>query len=301
MLENSWYNRAKERQIGFKRKVLGCTVDGEHGKFTYPNILSIADCANGGNFYCYDEPGTWQAMQQWVKKSSGKPLAYSNSNLRNLLRSEHITFNVFYPLEVLRQTEPRKLVMIVQAIVGTSTSIVEVTDIRIEYTPDKHRLNDLTSFDAYIAYRNANGQKGALGIEVKYTEKSYASNAKQKTELVDENSIYNRLTTAKNSYYKDGANFELRSKKLKQPWRNHLMGIALVEQQPKLLDEFYSVHFYPKENTYQQDVCAAYSSLLKDEKRHTFIPLTFESFVGICKPVVGSQKWLEYFEKRYLA
>ncbi len=142
-------------------------------------------------------------------------------------------------------------------------------------------------------------KKGALGIEVKYTEKSYASNAKQKTELVDENSIYNQLTTAKNSYYKDGANFELRSKKLKQPWRNHLMGIALVEQQPKLLDEFYSVHFYPEENTYQQEVSDAYLPLLKDEKRHTFIPLTFETFIGICKPVVGSQKWLEYFERRY--
>ncbi len=158
-MKKNWYNIAKERQIKYKQEVLGCVEEGEHGKFSYPNILSIADSANGSNFYCYDDPVTWTSMQHWVEKSTGKPLAYSNSNLRNMLRSEHITFNVFYPLEVLRQTEPGKLVTIVQAIVGESTRIAEVTDIRIEYTPDKHRLNDLTSFDAYIAYRNANGQK----------------------------------------------------------------------------------------------------------------------------------------------
>ena len=265
MRQISWYNIAKERQIKFKEEVLGFKAAGEHGKAFYPNILSLRDCENGSNFFCFNNSETWQSMRHWYKASSGKKLGYQKSTLRNMLRSEHIAFNVIYPLVELGQSEPEKLVSIVQLILDERTVVKEITDIRIEYTPDTERLNDKTSFDAYIEYLSNVGNKGALGIEVKYTEKSYASNAKQKRELEDEQSIYNRLSTGKNSYYEKGANLKLRSKKLKQPWRNHLMGIGLVELEPKLLDEFFSVHFYPSENTYQQDVCDEYLPLLKKE------------------------------------
>lgn len=300
-MKRSWYNIAKERQIKYKQQVLGLSEKGEHGQKQYENILSIKDCENGRNFYCHKDSEVWQCMRSWYKASSGKKLGYQKSTLRNMLRSEHIAFNIIYPLVVLRQSEPDKLVKIIQAIISKRTTVQKITDIRIEYTPDTERLNDKTSFDAYIEYLTLSGKKGALGIEVKYTEKSYPSNAKQKRELEDEDSIYNRLSTGANSYYVEGANLKLRAKKLKQPWRNHLMGIALVAQEPKLLDEFFSVHLYPKENTYQADVCKEYLPLLKDDRRDTFIPLTFEDFAEECRSVIGEAQWLDYFEERYLA
>lgn len=42
-------------------------------------------------------------------------------------------------------------------------------------------LNDGTSFDTYIEYVDSNDQKGAIGIEVKYTENNYPIGDKEKT------------------------------------------------------------------------------------------------------------------------
>ena len=299
MRKRSWYNRAKEKQIKYKHDILRLNDKGEHGKSLHHNILSIKDSQDGRNFYCHTDKDVWDGMKNWVKKSTGKAMSYDKSTLRNMLRSEHIAYNIFYPLELLRRYDHKKLVSVVQGIVKKRTRIKTVEEIRIEYTPDKKRLKDRTSFDAYIKYKNAQGQTGALGIEIKYTEKSYSSNDKQKRELKDDKSIYNKLTLDKDSYYHKDANLELRKKKLKQPWRNHLMGIALVERAPKLLDEFFSVLFYHEENEYQKEVCDLYVPLLKDDKKDSFIGLTFESFIQLCEDNGIKDKWLAYLKKRY--
>ena len=299
MRKKSWYNRAKEIQINFKTSELGLTKEGEHGVKFYPNILSISDCITGANFYCYNNEQEWIEMKEWVYNDTKKKMGFDKSSLRNMLRSEHISYNVFYPLEKLRITNHKKLLDIVQSIMDNRTMIKSIERIKIEYTPDKNRLNDKTSFDAYIEYKNAKGQLGALGIEIKYTEKSYSSNVKQKKALEDPNSIYNVLTTGNSSYYIDKAQFELRKNKLKQPWRNHLMGIALVEKEPKMLDEFFSVQFYPEQNIYQEEVCELYPTFLKEGKKNSFIPLTFQKFKEILKKEKVTDQWVSYFSKRY--
>ena len=83
----------------------------------------------------------------------------------NMLRSEHIPWNVFYPMNLDKQATLTLLKEILK-----TDEIDKVTDIRIEWAPEKEEaLDDNTSFDTYIEYIY-NGKECGVGIEVKYTE-----------------------------------------------------------------------------------------------------------------------------------
>jgi len=158
-------------------------------------------------------------------------------------------------------------------------------------------LDDNTSFDIYIDYKNGEEICG-LGIEVKYTEKSYPFGKTEKERMWDDKSLYNQLS--KNSgVYKKEALHKLRTTKLKQAWRNHLLGIKLLEL--KKLNKFYSVHLYPKANTYQANMCKEYIGCLKEEQQQSFIPITFEHFIETAEKVFTNfkhRKWIKYLKDR---
>ena len=104
-------------------------------------------------------------------------------------------------------------------------------------------------------------------------------------------------TAHKSAYYLNYAAESLKSKKLKQPFRNHLLGIKMEEKQ--MLDAFYSLHLYPAGNSYQADVAIAYQAELVDDKKDRFIALTYEAFIEKAKAVGIKGKWLNYFVDRY--
>lgn len=301
----NWKKEALIKQLKFK-KSLDLTKSGAFGKETkeYPNILHPNDAKNGANFYCYNNPEEWQALKEWANKDKGKKVDFTSLGLTNMLRSEHIPFNLFYPLEKLRNKDPNLLNRFLERLLDNNINIDKVTRIKIEFAsnPDLHKsklLDDNTSFDTYIEYFDGD-KKCGLGIEIKYTEKSYPYGKTEKDRMFNKpDSEYNRLTKDCDFYKLEKLGI-LKEKKLKQLWRNHLLGIKLVEL--KELDEFYSVHLYPDGNTYQKEACDMYSDCLANDKKQSFVPVTFEKFISVALDILKykeNKEWIDYLRKRY--
>ncbi|HRG59338.1 MAG TPA: hypothetical protein PK323_10305 [Bacteroidia bacterium] len=297
-MEDVWKNKALKKQLSFKSS-LGLTQSGMHNGISYAHILSNEDAANGANFYCYKQNQEWANLQAWASKSKGKKINFEGEGLKNLLRSEHIPYNIFYPLEKLRIANPSLLNSLLVKLFDGKINVTEVLRIKVEFASDIHKsklLNDNTSFDAYIEYKDGN-ELCALGIEVKYTEKSYPYGETEKARIEDPTSEYNQLSK---KYYSANKLPDLHSKKLKQPWRNHLLGFKLVEK--GILNKFHSVIMYPKGNTYQGEVCVKYKACLLQEYKDNFLGLTFEDFVAIAEKKLDNyndKHWIDYLKTRY--
>jgi len=300
MKQGNWKQKSLEKQLDFKKK-LGLINNGKFKGVEYEHILSDEDALLGAMFYCYKDSIVWNELQTWASEVKGKKINFSGTGLKNMLRSEHIPYNFFHPLEKLRQTNPLKLIKFLHVLFDDKIQIDEVKSIKIEYASDlssKDLLNDKTSFDVYVEFTN-NSKLCGLGIEVKYTELSYPYGKSEKENLENKNSEYNK-TAKKSGYFIEETYSNLRSKELKQPWRNHLLGIKLVEL--NYLHQFYSIHFYPSGNTYQNKVSDDYLKCLKPEFANTFIPITFEKFIQTAEEVFETntfQDWISYLKDRY--
>ena len=82
--------------------------------------------------------------------------------LINALRSEHIPYNLFFPMMMGRNKEATRGFF--NELLGTD-ALLEVIDVWIEYSPQPkaNYLNDGTSFDAFVLYRHKEGVKGGIG------------------------------------------------------------------------------------------------------------------------------------------
>jgi len=220
----------------------------------------------------------------------------------NMLRSEHIPFNFIYPLEKLRESNPDLLNTFLETLFNGRIKVDKVHRIKIEFASDlpKHKLlDDNTSFDAYIEYQDGENKCG-LGMEIKYTEKSYPYGKTEKDRMFNqEDSEYNRLSHDSKFYEKDRI-AELKLDDLKQIWRNHLLGIKLLALGE--LDKFHSVHIYPEGNIYQKEASAKYLKCLVEAKKQSFVPITFEKFIEVADSVLTSAEhkaWIKYLKDRY--
>ena len=95
--------------------------------------------------------------------------SYSRKRDADLLRSEHIPFNLLAPLNTNREAA----IQIISK--AWNIECVEIQMIEIEYAPAPkvNYLNDGTAFDSYIKATLKNGKSCGIGIEVKYTEQAY--------------------------------------------------------------------------------------------------------------------------------
>lgn len=289
-------NEALLKQLAFKKQI-ALTASGMHGKKNYEHILADKDALNGANFYCFNNSTEWLALQEWAKKDN-KKLNFASNGLKNILRSEHIAYNIFYPLEKLRIHKPALLCAWLSNVLACKVD--NVIEIKIEYAGEVHKsklLNDRTSFDAFIAFES-NGEKCAAGFEIKYTEGSYPYGKSEKDKLEDADSTYWQTAINSKMFELNAENKKLLiSKKLKQPWRNHLLGIKMTEK--NTFKRFYSVHIYPAQNTYQQQVAEEYAKTLNQESNQYFVPLTFEDIVSKAKEVGIDEDWVNCLSERY--
>jgi len=253
--------------------------------------LSFTDSSIGYNGYCYENTG---------HEKKQKRVNFNGEGLRNMLRSEHIPYNMFFPLAKLLKANPELLNQFIEKLIP-DVKISQVDKIKIEYVSElgkKELLDDNTSFDAYIEYTYKN-KKCGLGFELKYTEKSYPYGNTEENRLFDKNSEYNQLAKKSDCFnYKFYNSDKTELKKIKQLWRNHLLGIKLVDIGE--LKEFHSVHIFPKGNKYQKQACDKYIKCLSTKGKRSFIPVSFEKFVSVAKDTFGNQNWIDYLEKRYL-
>jgi len=289
--------RLTEKQVAFK-KLIGLTETGIANNGKYEHVLSEKDALQGANFYCYKNAEEWERLKIWSNKNSKNRVTFDSQGLRIMSRSEHIPYNMFYPLAAIQEQNAKdeKLILFFELLCNSMFTVHEVQQIRIEFVSDTIKkdklLNDNTSFDVYVELKTSVGIV-ALGIEVKYTEGSYPYGKKEKEAMKDEKLPYCMYSKG---IYKPGATLELNTKELKQPWRNHLLGIALCSKDASI-DRFYSVHIYPESNKYQAEVVNMYTKLLLDT--YSFIPVTFELFTTLAFKAFGVQNWIEYIQKRY--
>tara|TARA_R110000868_G_scaffold387213_1_gene655730 strand:- start:73 stop:996 length:924 start_codon:yes stop_codon:yes gene_type:complete len=276
-LEKARLHQSKYR--AFKLKV----PSDRHG-----NYLTEQDGSAGLNFY-----DDFDILEE-VRKRYPK---YSRGLYANMLRSEHIGFNLFVPFKA--DLEFAKNVMNDLL----SGQVQSVDKIEIEYAPapaDKY-LNDKTSFDAYIEYTHKDGQKGIVGIEVKYTEHEYPLKAgsKQEADIKNKSSKYYDISD-KCGLYKSGNLDKLVSDQFRQVWRNQLLGESMVIEDK--FNHFTSLTIFPKGNLHFIETSKEYIEML-DNNDDRFVPVTYEDFLSTCekhKPNDRFGKWLNYLDERYI-
>ena len=290
---------ARTHQSDFRTNFLRVPFDpdnkyGKYGAFLMP------DDANAGLNFCEEFR---QEILEGIQKRYPSLTATQHDGLyANMLRSEHIPWNVFIPMA----HDFNATAQVFNKILGVD-EIDEVTDIRIEWAPDKTKcLNDNTSFDAYIEYLH-NGKTCGIGIEVKYTEEGYPFGVKERREVMEnEQSRYAQVTNSCGWFITEIANQPIRETPLcndeyRQIWRNHILGASMVQN--KIIEKFHSITLYPKGNPHFGEVLPTYEQFLTDEGRSTFGYITIESLIDLLDQYFPKtnkiQNWIQYLKIRY--
>lgn len=280
---------ARAHQFEYRENILGDFNDERN-----PQVILTADASRAGlNFY------EW--CREYIRKKmpSGKFTAAALCS--NMLRSEHIPYNVFTPMEFDLDSARDLFGNLIKQ------QIAKVLDIKIEYAgnpleKDKY-LGDGTSFDAYVLYEMEDGSRGGIGIEVKYTEKEYPLGKIEEQSIKDTGHRYHQITP-KSQYYTPELDIHrfLKDHHLRQIWRNHILGYSMVEKGD--ISKFHHIHLYPDGNTHFRDkALPEYKNLLTEKGEESFIDLTYEEMFAQMRKYFKSEeqrKWIDYLYERYL-
>jgi len=225
--------------------------------------------------------------------------------LNNALRSEHIPYNLFFPMMKEKNEEATRRFF--NELLGND-EIAEVLQVRIEYAPQPKSdyLNDGTAFDALMLYRHKDGSKGAVGIEVKYTEREYKIGETEYKNTHDEQgnvrlSPHYAQATNNSGYYIPGCEAELVSDNLRQIWRNHILGASMVQHGD--IFHFASMTIFPNANPHFHLAAAEYREVLTDKGKSTFFTFTYEKLFETLAHhfcTEEQKKWIRYLNERYL-
>ena len=177
--------------------------------------------------------------------------------------------------------------------------IKTVVSTKIEFAPEPKSkyLNDGTSFDAYIEYINLDGKKCGIGVEVKYTELEYSIGVREKENIENKKSKYWEITKSSN-FFKDENIELLGSDLLRQIWRNHILGLSMIENGD--IDKFNSITIHPSGNTHFIHAIEKYKEFIRDEFRPDVINYFFEDLIS---KIDGNEKileWKNYLFERYI-
>jgi len=284
--------QAEKHQVEYKEKY----ISKEYKKFADKTVqywLTDEDGKKGKNYYNGFD------VFKIVRERYPNFDAMRDSNM---LRSEHIPFNLFVPfkqnLEFCKQ--------VFNEIMGNV--IVFINEIKIEYAPEiteeNKYLNDRTSFDAYIEYTHTDNSKGIITVEVKYTEKEYKleKGSKQEKDINDETGKY-YYVTEKCGIYKPNVIDKLKTDLFRQIWRNHLLAESILIEDKDKFKHAHSLIFYPKCNEHFADAGKQYAEMLVDNKDSKFGVVTFENFIEKCRkhcPNNEFKNWIDYLQERYI-
>lgn len=250
----------------------------------YGNRLNQKDAENLLAYY--HELGVQQCLRARYK-------VFSQKRDGDLLRSEHIVFNLIAPLMARKDV----CLDICNRVFGVN--LISIDKIKFEHwpTPKSKYLDDATAFDAYIEGKDSSDATVGIGIEVKYTEKSYPPSGNEPARLKDPDSTYWRVSQD-SGIYKAGSENSLASDELRQIWRNHLLGISMKLN--GTVSEFHSVTLYPSGNLYVAGAVDNYVSLLVEEAAHCAKKVSYETFIDALQGGQDIGAWKAYLKLRYL-
>ena len=332
--------KARQHQINFKTSKEGLNIPltqcyirrytDRQGNFQNQHVessLDKSDVFDKDNNYIIFYEGFRKEISYEINSREFSP--YSQM-VTNLLRSEHIPYNLFFPMKL--DIEAAKNLF--NEILGKNR-IAKITDIIIEHNPvkikgengkeDIYHLEDGTAFDTYIEYLTPKGLKGGIGIEVKYTEGSYPlkKDSKEYKETHDEATgnfhLANnyREPSFNSGWFKsefiedlsdlksDKAKEHVVANKYRQIWRNHLLGASMVLNND--LDEFTSLTVYPEGNGhFDNELWDGYENKLTPEGQKTLRHITYEELFPLIEKyfkggsIQKAENWVTYLKKRYL-
>lgn len=223
--DTSWQAKARKHQSDFRELEMKVpAVPNTSRSGCYGNVISAEDGARGVNFY--------QPFRDEIKDDlNGK----TGAILTNVLRSEHIPYNVFFPM----RHDLQKAALLFRTLTGKD--VAEIENIIIEYAPSpkEEYLDDLTSFDTYVDYKDSTGAKCGIGIEVKYTEQGYHIGKGEELKIHDKSSTYYQVTRESGCFDFGGVAEEVFIENnfgkhdcgndLRQLWRNHILGLSMLQ------------------------------------------------------------------------
>ena len=268
----------------------------EHRRTTETDIaiLTPADAARLMNFV----PEYHEEIKKEFLEHRGR-IPTDFGLMANMLRSEHVPYNIFVPMMTDLVTASRCFSEILP-----HRDIKTICKWQIEYAPNT--INDRTAFDVYIEYATSKGEKGVIGIEVKYTEEGYSVGNKEFAMMQDSQSAYS-VTTRDSGCFINNDPMQFNNPDFIQLWRNHILGLAM--QQQGKADCFDSLTLYPSGNAHfhssgsHMGAIEAYEDLLTDKGKDTFHAITYEDFFkDLRKHYKGDRNlsWLDYLETRYV-
>ena len=170
---------ARAHQFMFRENELNVFYDEKN-----PQVILTPEAAKQGLIFC----DTYRDLIL-SKVNSFKATALFS----NMLRSEHIPYNIFTPME----EDLSGAVSIFNKVIGGGIKEIKKGCIRIEFagnTDKSNYLNDGTSFDTFIEYESTDGSRGGIGIEVKYTENGYHLGKKEGDDIKNHNHPYHYIT-----------------------------------------------------------------------------------------------------------
>lgn len=269
---------ARLHQSNYRARVLNVDY------YEYGNRLTEADGRAMLNYY--DGLGVREALRKRYP-------TYSNQRDADLLRSEHIPFNLLAPLS----NRPALLQLVLKGAFGLN--LREPFQMKLEWapTPAENYLGDLTSFDVYIQGTDSKGEPAGIGIEVKYTERGYKIGTSEAKRVRDCKSTY-WITTLESGVFIKGGRDELARDDLRQIWRNHLLGLAMVKR--KDIAKFVSVTLYPAGNSHFTGALMEYRCHLKTADRGAIRGCTFEQYLDCLGRDSEIDAWKSYLMARYL-
>jgi hypothetical protein len=283
-MDSSFKAKARLHQSKFRENFLKADCE------RYGNQLSENAALSGKNFYSgYDIFKL--ADSRFPAKYS--PLYY------DMLRSEHIPFNFFAPFRV----ESQFSVNVLNSLLGVLAKSIGTITFEFSPPPPKDHLDDNTAFDVFIEYGHSDGSEGVLGIEVKYTERDYGFGVTERGRIFNPKSRYSVVSNKSGIYNADSSKW-LKTRRLKQFWRNQLLGESMLQLPGSTIKHFTSVILFPSGNIHMSTASTEYSNCLIDSvKTSKFRAVTFEHFLDVANECATSPKlsnWLSYLRERYI-
>lgn len=250
----------------------------------YGNRLHDVDGRSLLNYY--EELGVRETLR---KRYPG----YSKRRDADLLRSEHIPFNLLAPLA----KKPDLLKTVLAECF--ELELHAPFDMKFEWAPEPAAsyLGDMTSFDAYVQGRGSDGERVGIGIEVKYTEQGYRIGDSEAERVRNQESTY-WLTTRESGLFVESGCEELGEDRLRQIWRNHLLGLSMVRRRD--IERFVSVTLYPAGNKHFSSALSRYQERLVETARRTVRGCTYERYVDALRGDDDIEAWKQFLVRRYV-
>jgi len=155
----------------------------------------------------------------------------------------------------------------------------------------------MTSFDTYIQARDVNGETVGVGIEVKYTERGYRMGKRESVRMHDQESSYWATARQSGLFISEGSD-KLIDDDLRQIWRNHLLGLSMVQNND--IARFVSVTLYPAGNEHFTRALAKYQTHLEAKAREDVRGCSFEHYISSLGGSNEIDAWRDYLAERYL-